>query len=545
MSLDATTTPDPTFLVTKIHSNFYDEDRKPVQVSLGCHIVGVSAPFPDVDHGPSQLAGMTKRVAAQMPPINIVTLRRFRRFVKRFTKKYMSELIIDPDEPFDFDEWIDNAPYTESRREELRQVKNRTNLKNEVNKDVKAFIKREFYDSPKHVRGIYSRHDEFKCEVGPFFKVFGDLLFKLEYFIKKIPVNDRPKHILDKLEGFRELFCTDFSQFESTFVRELLLIERYVYLFSLQKHPQKAKITSLIDQMMALNIIKFKKFTCRVVAKRMSGEMNTSCGNGLMNLLITMFVLVEQGNKIEDIMGQFEGDDGIVKCTILPTAQQYRDLGANIKIELPSSINTASFCGNVFDPTALHNVTNPCEASVRFGWTDVKYVNSGREVLMQLLKSKSLSMLHGYPGCPILRSLALYGLRVTKNVKYDLNFNLTHAANSYEIEKSMEVDDYFKNVDKNDPNSVYNIVIHDNTRMLVAEMYGITIEQQLHCETYLDSLNDIQALELNLPYPEVWQVNDLEYTVEVERYNNNLQFIKNGYSTPYYTGPGMLMVAHH
>lgn len=531
--------------MTRLHSNFYDDDRKPVQVSLGCHVVGATAPFPDVDHGPSQLAGMTKRVAAEMPPIDPRTLRRFRRFVKRFTKKYLRELIIDPDESFDFDTWIDNAPYTESRRQELRDVKNRINLKNEILADVTAFIKREPYESPKHVRGIYSRSDEFKCEVGPFFKVFGDLLFKLEYFIKKIPVNDRPKHILEKLEGFQKLFCTDFSQYESTFVRELLLIERYVYLFSLQKHPQKTKITSLIDKLMAVNVIKFKKFTCRVQAKRMSGEMNTSCGNGLMNLLITMFVLVEAGNKIEDIMGQFEGDDGIVKCTVLPTEQQYRDLGANIKIEIPKSINTASFCGNVFDPIALHNVTNPCEASVRFGWTDTKYVNAGPETMLQLLKSKSLSMLHGYPGCPILRSLALYGLRVTKSVKFDLKFNLTHSLSSYEYEQALEMNKYYETVKDDDPNSVYNVVIHENTRMLVDEMYGIPVEIQLQIEEYLDSLDTLQPLELNLPYPDVWQVNDLEYTMNVEQYNNNVSFVKHGYSTPFYTQPGVLMVVHH
>ena len=252
--------PDKSFKVLKIHNNFYEDIRKPVQVSLGCHIEGATAPHPDLDHGPSQLACMTKRVAAEMPPISKQTLRRFRRFVKRFCKQHLQELIIDADEPFDFEEWISNAPYTEARRDELRAVKARLSLNSSISTVVAAFIKAEFYEEAKHLRGIYSRDDEYKVEVGPYFKKFGDKLFALEWFIKKIPVNDRPKHILEKLEGYINLFCTDFSQYESTFVRDLMLIERYVYVFSLQKHPLKDKIISLIDKMMTTNKIEFKKY---------------------------------------------------------------------------------------------------------------------------------------------------------------------------------------------------------------------------------------------------------------------------------------------
>jgi hypothetical protein len=537
--------PDPSFKVIKIHNNFEDDDRRPVQFSLGCHVVGTTCPMPDPDHGPSQLAGMTKRVAADMPPINQQTLRRFRRFVKRFCKSHLQELIIDPDEPFDFDAWIDNAPYTESRKQELRDTYYRINLDNKVKTEVKAFVKREFYEEPKHVRGIYSRSDEYKVEIGPFFKVFGDLLFKLEWFIKKISVNDRPQAILDRLEGFLKIFCTDFSQFESTFVRELLLIERMVYVFALQKHPLAKKIISLLDKLMDLNIIIFKKFTCQVIGKRMSGEMNTSCGNGLMNLLITIFVLLEAGNKLEEIAGFFEGDDSINKCANLPTEQQYRDLGANIKIDVPEDVSTASFCGNVFDPVALHNVTNPCEASVRFAWSDPKYMNAGAITKNKLLKSKALSMLHGYPGCPILRSLALYGLRVTKGTDLTVDFIKKNSVNSYEYEQQLEMMDYFKNIDKDDPKNVYNVKIHDNTRHLVERLYGITIDLQLKTEKYLDSLQTIQPLKLDLPFPTVWQVNDLEYSVMVQNKCGNICFVKKGYSTPYYTAPGILKVSHH
>lgn len=239
--LDSNTLPDDSFRVTKIHPNFYEDIRTPVQISLGCHVKSASALFPDLNHGPSQLAGMTKRVAADMPPIQPVVLRRFRRFVKRFCRDQLQSLTFDPDEDFGFDEWLNNAPYTRARKRELHQAYYDVNLKNKVNVLVKAFIKAEFYEDAKHNRGIYSRHDAYKVLVGPYFKKFGDKLFDLPWFIKKIPVHLRPAHLMEKIQDYKKIFITDFSQFEATFVRPLMLIARMVHAWCLRKHPRDRK----------------------------------------------------------------------------------------------------------------------------------------------------------------------------------------------------------------------------------------------------------------------------------------------------------------
>lgn len=543
--LDHTTLPDASFRVRKIHPNFYDDIRTPVQISLGCHVKTASALFPDLNHGPSQLAGMTKRVAAAMPPIDQPTLRRFRRFVKRFLNSHLQSLTFDPDEDFDFQEWLDNAPYTRARKKELHRIYYAVNLKNKVELLVKAFIKAEFYEDPKHNRGIYSRSDAYKVLVGPYFKKFGDKLFDLPWFIKKIPVHLRPAHLLEKIQDYKKIFCTDFSQFEATFVKDLMLIARMVHCWCLRKHPRRDFYVSLFDKMINTNIIAFKKFTCQVDCKRMSGEMNTSCDNGLMNFLMTMFVLVEAGNKLEDIMALFEGDDGVTECMNLPTSQQYRDLGAIIKIEVPESISTASFCGQIFDPIALHNVTNPMEASVRFGWVDPKYAFANDTTRMKLLRAKSLSMLYSYPGCPILRNLALYGLRMTDKRKYhvDTNFIINNFTDSYKINEQIKIIEYM-NIKAN-LQEMLNIRIHPNTRQLVSKMYGISEECQLYNEGYLDSLDKLTPLDLVLPFPHKWQVFMQEYCVNVERMNKHLNFVKTGYVTPYYIDANTIRYAYH
>jgi hypothetical protein len=530
--------PDPSFRVTKIHSSFGKNLRKPHRISLGCNVIGASCPVPDLTHSPSQLAGMTKRVAANMPKIDNTLFRSFKRWVKRFCRKQLTSLIFESTETFGFEEWLSGVPYTIARKEELTRVHKECEDK-PVDTRVKAFTKDEDYEDYKHLRGIYSRSDDYKTRVGPFFKKFGDALFKLPFFIKKIPVPQRPDFLAHLFENHELLFCTDFSQFEATFVQKLLSIEAWVYRFSLSKHPEQKHICDLIAKSMSTNEIIFKDFTARLKCKRMSGEMNTSCGNGVMNMLLTLFILIKSGNKLEEVAAIFEGDDGLCGCKILPDATLYTKLGCNIKIVIPTGLHTASFCGNVFDPLIKHNVTNPMEASVRFGWTGSTYLRSSKIVHKLLLKSKALSMLYEYPGCPILRSLANYALRVTHDVTLTEKFQLANTVNTYQREQIIEMNTYGIREE------IINTKVHIRTRQLVEELYHISVDQQLKIENYLDNLTTLQPLAMDLPYPRAWQMNDLNYGLDIPYYSPEINFNMSGYETVYYVNSKLRKVFKH
>jgi len=532
--------------VTNIRKDFYNDIRKPVRVSLGPHILGATMPVPDLNHGPSQLTQISKRVGANMPNINRARLRSFKRFVKRFCRKYLTSLQFDDTEAFDFEEWIAEAPYEAYRKDELRQVYNELLERNEPSNKIKAFIKDEPYEDWKHLRGIYSRSDDYKVLVGPFFQKFGDRLFNLKYFIKKVPVELRPEWIVEKMGEYENLFCTDFSCYEATFVEKLMAIEHWVYMFALENHPDKKKYNDLIAKMRSLNTIDFKNFTIKLLAKRMSGEMNTSCGNGLMNLLITFFILEQRGNDLDkDVVGFFEGDDGVNKCKYLPREQDYRDLGCNIKIEIPPSLAEASFCGNVFVPGINHNVTNPMEASVRFGWTYAsRYRHANDETKMSLLLAKSMSMLYEYPGCPILKSLGQYGMRVSLkhlghvNKKEKLVKYYEERKNGYYRQTMLDMLDYIEK------HGIPNHEIHIETRLLVERLYGISVEAQHANERYLDSLDDVQPLSLDLPWPKSWKDNDMYYTRQATRHHDP-HFERKGFVTAAWHNRNKLVFYHH
>jgi hypothetical protein len=102
-----------------------------------------------------------------------------------------------------------------------------------------------------------------------------------------------------------------------------------------------------------------------------------------------------------------EGDDGLTKGKFIEslTAQDFADLGFNVKIKKKTDIASASFCGIIYHPDDLVNVTDPREVLVSFGWANRRYSNARVNRLKALLRCKSLSYLHQYRGAPLYKSL--------------------------------------------------------------------------------------------------------------------------------------------
>lgn len=467
------------------------QDRKPIRVSLGCHLLGAALPVPDITHTLSQIEGAVKRVATAMPPVNRATMRRLERFVDRFLNTHFADKRFAIDEMFDFEEWIQNTPYTLARKAELREVHGQ-GLFTEPKTTIKAFTKDENYPEYKFHRGIMSRDDDYKVRIGPFFKKFGEVLFNSPWFIKKIPIPDRPKAIADKVEKYLNKFMTDFSSFEATFGRHLMAIERGIYKWFLKYNQRKHEILNLYDQgINARNYITFKNFVMSVLMRRMSGEMNTSEGNGVMNMMMTFFLCEESGDRDYDAF--FEGDDSItVTCENVPTSEQYEELGANIKIDIPNSWNEGSFCGMVFHEEVYDNVSDPVEALMSYGYTTMQYTSAGENKLHALLKAKSYSLLYQYPGCPILRELGLYGLRVTQHIDDKYMERVLEKSKMCGYER-----DLFREIMENKHKIVYNKIVDIRTRILVNNKYNITLEEQNKIELYLSSLTHIQPLKID------------------------------------------------
>lgn len=483
-----------------------------MRVSLGLHQINYANPVPDTTNPENALNGVMKRIATKMPTIDKELHAEFKLFATQFMNEKLSSCIIQLTDDYTFETWIKDAPYPQARKDELTKTFKETPELQDRDFILKCFLKDESYIEFKYPRGIYSRTDRFKCKYGPIMKIIGDRLFALDYFIKKIPVAERAKHIQELYNDIKLKFATnDFTAFESTFTSENMDIELEFLYFCLQFLPERDNMMAdLIRIKKGMNKMQFRMFIIGLIAKRYSGEMDTSLCNSLFNLIIVMFILYKSGEDWKHLIPKIEGDDSIIPYFGKLDVTIATRLGANAKFEFFSEISHASFCGLVFDVDCLDIVTNIIPAYLDFGWTTREYRHSNTRTKLSLLRCKALSMLHTYPGCPVLHSLAVMAIRITTNIdlsantKFIKHYQKNHV-DSHHFNKFNQIIEY-ETTNKVKLTEMVNRTINFKTRLLVEQLQGITVEQQLDMEKYFDSIHTLQPL--NLPYIDVFANKD-------------------------------------
>jgi len=498
--------------------------RPVVQVSLGPVTVGVVRPHPDPLDPDTTIAGVKHRFLRKPPPSEPTLLKEFRRFVRRRCREEFVPIPCDAD--VSVERWLSHTDYPDWRRKELRVVWDGVGSMWDPDKSHRyfrcsSFMKDEDYPTYKHARAINSRSDVFKCAVGPIFKLIEEQVYRHEAFIKHVPVADRPNYIMNLLhrEGAK-YFATDYTAFESLFVRELMeACEFELYSYMTAHLPAGNEFMRLVREVLGgLNLCVFKDFKVMVDATRMSGEMCTSLGNGFSNLMLMQFMCRKLGCR--KVRGVVEGDDGLFTMVgTPPTAEDFARLGLIIKADIHDTISTASFCGLVFDPGDRVNVADPRKVLANFGWTQRNYARARRSKLVGLLRCKALSLAFQYPGCPIIAELGWYGVRVTGRYRGSIRDILNR--------KGL-LDQYTRNkvIVAMQCGSIPRKEPPRNTRLLVERLYGISLEVQLSIEGYLRSLTDIQVLDhpsFRDIMPALWYEHGSRYSCVSDRLDVNLE----------------------
>lgn len=489
---------DPSFKVLK----FIDTANMPRRIamaSLGPHVKGCAMPHPDMSDSKTALAGAMYRFCRHMP--RKIDRKKFRKFVDGWLLDNMTPL--SPYCDTSFASWISQTPYTQARKDELTKKYNDMNsFWEKLEKKqyvVKSFVKDETYNTFKHARGINSRADEFKCVVGPIFQLISDQLFSLPWFIKKIPIDQRPDYILDMLHEVGTWYMTtDYTSFEAHFDKNMLEdCEFRLYKYMTQHLPEGHRFMQVLTFVLANtpNHIQFKNFTLQLQAKRMSGEMNTSLGNGFSNLMFMLYLTHCNGNT--NVRGVIEGDDGLfVMAGNPPQPSRFAGFGLDIKIINFSDINHASFCGMVFDLEDRKNITNPIDELVNFAWCRAEYARSSLKKHKILLRCKALSLLYQYPNCPILTKFATKILELTRGVDVSVFIARTNYYNQYEksillsAQQAWKKQRYYRQVIKRGLLDQPGL----RTRQLVEQLYGVTMQDQCLIENYIDGMLDLSPL---------------------------------------------------
>ena len=394
---------------------------------------------------------------------------------------------------------MENSNYSLARRKELKEVYERTNenywAKVSKHTKVKAFIKEEHYPEYKPPRGIYSRSDAFKVQVGPMIYAIEKEVFKHKNFVKKIPVADRGKYIEQLINvSPGKCYVSDYSSYEKSFTPELMhacAFVLYDHMMSQNTH-MKRLLKHFKDTVSGINVIEYKNTTLKVIASRMSGEMDTSLGNGFTNLMVIKYLAHVKGCVVEPAV---EGDDAVFISSKEFTKEDYAQFGLICKLQSFDNFYEGGFCGIVTDPETMTNITDPFKVIMKTPYVRRPYVNASEKVLMALTKSKALSALWTYPGAPIIQSFAKYLLRCSyKSVANFSEYN-DYYTRSFN-ENGLNIKDN-KREDSINRFLPFKIQLHMtpyrkvkySTRLLMQKMYKVTIDEQIAIEKYFDKLS--------------------------------------------------------
>jgi len=491
---------DPTAKFSFKPGKFVEVPRSIVGVSLGPHVDGVALPHPDGQAPDSALAAGIKRMAIKPLAKANADLVELAQFALEFCERNFVPL--SPDVDLSFESWIDGRPYPEWRKKELREVHDKMakfTLKEKYTV-VKCFLKDETYPEFKHARGIYARADEFKCVFGPLVSSIEEQVYKHPSFIKKIPVPDRPAYIRDRLVDQTNLkAATDFTSMEASFDPEVLEALDFVMFSFFLRHMPSVWWVEVVETLAQENHCSFKWFMMKVLGRRMSGEMNTSLSNGFANLVIIEFLCHKY--KCGKPRSVVEGDDSLFSTESgrFPDPGHYTKIGFRVKFEKHSDFTRASFCGLIFDDQDLVNVTDIQTVLCEFGWASARYANCRSSRLKTLFRSKALSYLHQYYGCPVIQAMALYGLRMTRG--YDLR-DFVENDRGLSLWEREQLREALGNC-KVDIKSGRDVPIR--TRLMVEDVFGIPVETQLELEQMFNDKNDLEPLVLGcFNFPRDW-----------------------------------------
>lgn len=359
-------------------------------------------------------------------------------------------------------------------------------------KDVKAFIKEESYPEYKTPRGIFSRSDEFKTIVAPMISAIEKEAFKHPAFIKKIPISERPKYILNRLGDYPYYLASDYKSYESHFKPKFIQsIEERFYRYMLKNNPdQTSTLNYFLDTIKGINNIIFDDITLKILGTRMSGEMNTSLGNGITNYVIIMYLLDKKGHKNATPM--IEGDDGLVGTYVKLTQDDFKNVGLSCELNVYDDPSKASFCGLIFDTKSLVNICNPVKVLIKTPWVMRKYIGTSDKMHMALLKSKALSNLWQYPGCPIVQAYAKYLLRMT----YKFKAKDLYLETLYKVNETGFLVDNYNDTFENQLNTTPYKPVEQSTRDLMFNVFHISPSQQLEIEEYFENKNDLNHYSL-------------------------------------------------
>jgi len=376
-------------------------------------------------------------------------------------------------------EWLDRSTYTLEEKAEIEEaVKMYIGRPIDKVKEVfsrEFFLKAEWYYKINYARGIFPPHALIKGIMGPIVSSVEDLVYtKSTNSIKPFNPDLKVIKLINKFGNCVTINTSDISKMESAYCREFLKLVDGTCLKFFLEFEWWSDVDAYVRYV--THKFKFKEHSrCvqfLIACKRFSGEITTSWGHFMLNILIVYYIAFVCNIDVEIIA---EGDDNIVCWYGRPDFTIYAKLGLTVKLQTFDMIGKASFCHVEFNQDTLTRFRCAREILMKLTYTLSKYRNTvNRNMRLGLLKAKTLSCLYEFPRCPIISIVA---------------YNLYKQVFNYEPIFDWNENSYKKSLYASLPlavNKKPEILVAD--RYIYSELYQLTPETQIILEEASESI---------------------------------------------------------
>jgi len=452
--------------------------------------MNVCPPIPDALDQRSLLEGAKFRFARENEVPKEELLAELRLHVRKELRNFGLKPI-----PYQLDlftPYIEQTHYNSRRKQHLTDIYNQKFLKCGWPDQViyKSFGKVEFMhdgNKYKYPRIINPPDDWYKVAASPYIHAVETEVCKLKYFAKYVPVIKRPEYIKEMFSQFSGIkYVTDYTSFESGFVPAFYdCVERELYEYMLSEYPEAA--AKINEWNSGIKQCIFREFRLEIAGIRMSGDPNTSLGNGFSNLMLTSFIAKKADAQF---VGIVEGDDGLFCFNKDVNFAIAKELGFVLKLEPHEDIYTTSFCGLLLSHS-LAAFSEPRYAMAAFGWTQSQLRFGSKKVRMGLLRSKALSLVYCNPRCPILTALGERYVELTEGYEEVLS-------NSYWDQKVIKEKYEYSDLIKAEKAKGLSLA----DRFDFERMFNVSVDTQLRIEKYLKTagLGPLDCPDIDLLY---------------------------------------------
>lgn len=365
----------------------------------------------------------------------------------------------------------------------------------------------------KHFRTINAYSDETKAMYGPLFKQIENLFFGNQnplhkWFVKKIPVRDRPQYLFS-LFGLNPTTIGDFSAMECHHRGELARAVNYVINKLLPANCDPLFRKCVNEHMLTFNETYFRSTGLRVQVPQtlMSGAVWTSLANCILSSFLVCYMRLRDryptvspkvlASHWTEITLVAEGDD------TLSMGGDYNPeiiaaLGLNLKSKGYPWYGAGDFCGITKSQNVDDVVTDPVKVLCNFFTLDLAQSAMRPSKQDGFMRAKALSYYYQYSSCPVISSLAwavLYRTRHLHAMTGRLDYWRTIV-----LEEALASGEKFYLVPPN---------IHPDTRHTFEKMYNIGSVAQRELEQHFNAW--AMGYSGDIPVPDVFTPYKLWY----------------------------------